>query len=54
MSKYNASGSQASYQTGSNDQVLSNRLGIISPDEMDDAELAVAFAGGCDGGASRF
>lgn len=41
MSKYDASGSQASYQPGSNDQVLSNRLGITSPDEMDDAELVL-------------
>jgi cell filamentation protein len=39
MSKYDATGSQGEYQPGSDDQVLRNKLGIVAPDDMDDAEL---------------
>jgi cell filamentation protein len=41
MTKYDASGAQASYEPGSNDLVLKNKLGIILPQEMDDAELVL-------------
>ena len=41
MSKYATSGSQATYQPDSNNQVLSNKLGIITPEEMDDIELTL-------------
>ena len=39
--RYTASGSdEAEYQPGSDGRVLANRLGIVNPDSMDDAELA--------------
>jgi cell filamentation protein len=41
MSKYDASGLQAAYEPGSDNQVLKNRLGITSPEDMDDAELTL-------------
>lgn len=41
MSRYAAAGSQADFEPGSNDRVLKNRLGIVDPDEMDDAELTL-------------
>lgn len=38
--RYDTSGSaEGRFQPGSGDKVLSNKLGIIDPDEMDDAEL---------------
>lgn len=41
MSKYDATGSQSEYQTGSKDLVLKNKLGITDPAEMDEAELVL-------------
>lgn len=41
MSRYELSSSQTAYQPGSNDQVLANKLGIIDPAEMDEAELVL-------------
>lgn len=41
MSKYDIGGSQGRYQSGSNDQVLENMLGIIEPADMDEAELVL-------------
>ncbi|MCU7247900.1 Fic/DOC family protein [Pseudomonas koreensis] len=41
IDRYNAEGSQSSYEPGSNEQVLSNKLGITDPDEMDEAELVL-------------
>lgn len=39
--RYEATGSQAEYQPGSNDEVLANLLGIIDPSEMAEAELVL-------------
>lgn len=39
MNKYAVGGSQTAYQPSSGDQVLANKLGITSPQDMDDAEL---------------
>lgn len=39
MAKYDTPNSQGRYQVGSNEQVLENKLGIINPEEMDEAEL---------------
>jgi len=36
--KYNIDSSEVEYQPGSNDQVLCNKLGIISQAEMNEAE----------------
>ncbi len=41
MSKYDIGGSQGRYQSGSNDTVLENKLGIIEPTDMDEAELVL-------------
>ncbi len=41
MSKYNASGSQSDHEPGSNNQVLKNKLGITSSEDMDDVELTL-------------
>ena len=41
MSKYATSGSQATYEPHSNNQVLSNKLGITVPEDMDDVELTL-------------
>lgn len=41
MSKYATSGSQATYEADSNNQVLTNKFGIIAPEEMDDIELTL-------------
>lgn len=41
MTKYDASGSQASYEPGSNDLVLKNKLGIIVQEEVNAAELVL-------------
>ena len=41
MSKYQLGGSQTEYQSGSNDQVLLNKLAISDADEMDEAELVL-------------
>lgn len=38
MTKYSASGIQGQYELGSNELVLKNKLGIILPEEIDDAE----------------
>lgn len=38
MSKYSASGIQGQFESGSNELVLKNKLGIILPEEMGDAE----------------
>lgn len=37
--RYHESGDQGRYEPGSNDQVLANKVGIVDPQEMDDAEL---------------
>lgn len=37
--RYEATGSQATWQPGSGGKVLINKLGIVDPAEMDDAEL---------------
>ena len=37
--RYHVEGSQTAYQPGSDDRVLANRLGIIVPEEMAEAEL---------------
>jgi len=39
--RYEASGSQAEFQPGSDDRVLRNVLGITSPEEMDEIELVL-------------
>ena len=39
INRYDAEGAQSSFQAGSNEQVLSNKLGITDPEDMDDAEL---------------
>lgn len=41
LSKYDVQSSQTAYQPGSDDQVLVNKLGIIDPAEMDEAELVL-------------
>lgn len=41
MSKYDIGGSQGRFQPGSKDQVLENRLDIISPEDMNEAELVL-------------
>ncbi len=41
MSKYHVAGAQGRYQPGSNQLVLENRLGIITPAERDEAELVL-------------
>jgi cell filamentation protein len=41
MSKYDAAGSQSEYQSGSDNQVLKNKLGITVSDDMDDVELVL-------------
>lgn len=38
MGRYDISGSEGEYQAGSNNQVLSNQLGIVNPVEMNIAE----------------
>jgi cell filamentation protein len=37
--RYDAEGAQGSFQSGSNEQVLSNKLGITDSEDMEDAEL---------------
>lgn len=39
--RYQTEGAQGSYQPGSGDQVLANKLGITDPAEMDELELAL-------------
>lgn len=39
--RYEATGAQAEYQPGSNDEVLANALGITDPSEMAEAELVL-------------
>lgn len=39
--RYEAEGAQSRFQPGSNEQVLSNKLGLCDPEEMDDAELVL-------------
>jgi len=39
--RYRASGSQAEWQPGSNEQVLRNKAGITDPAQMDEAELSL-------------
>jgi len=39
--RYEATGAQAEYQPGSNDEVLANLLGITDPSEMAEAELVL-------------
>jgi len=41
MSLYTATGSQGEFEPGSNNLVLKNKLGIVSPEDMDDAELGL-------------
>lgn len=41
VDRYEAEGAQGSFQAGSDQQVLSNKLGISDPEEMDDAELTL-------------
>lgn len=41
INRYDAEGAQSSFQAGSNEQVLSNKLGITDPEDMDDAELVL-------------
>lgn len=41
MSKYEVGGPQGHYQPGSDDRVLENKLGIIEPVDMDEAELVL-------------
>ena len=41
VDRYEAEGAQGSFQAGSDEQVLSNKLGISDPEEMDDAELTL-------------
>lgn len=40
-SRYRANGAQGAWQPGSNDQVLANKLGIVDPAEMAEAELVL-------------
>jgi cell filamentation protein len=39
--RYRVEGAQGAFQSGSNDQVLANRLGITNPAEMAEAELVL-------------
>lgn len=39
--RYDAEGSQSTYEPGSDEQVLANKLGITDPEEMDEAELVL-------------
>lgn len=39
--RYEAAGAQSSYEPGSDDQVLANKLAITDPRDMDDAELVL-------------
>lgn len=39
--RYDAEGAQSTYEPGSNEQVLANKLGITDPEDMDDAELVL-------------
>ncbi len=41
MSKYKVGGTQGLYQSGSNDLVLANKLGLTDPVDMDQAELVL-------------
>ena len=40
-SRYQATGAQGTWQPGSNDKVLANKLGIVNPAEMAEAELVL-------------
>ena len=40
-SRYHAAGSEGEFEPGSDGSVLANKLGIISPDEMDELELVL-------------
>lgn len=39
--RYDSDGAQSTYEPGSGEQVLANRLGITDPEDMDDAELVL-------------
>lgn len=39
--RYDAEGAQSTYEPGSDEQVLANKLGITDPEDMDDAELVL-------------
>ena len=39
MSRYHVSSSEGQYEKDSGEQVLANKLGIATSDEMDEAEL---------------
>jgi hypothetical protein len=41
INRYDAEGAQSTFQLGSNEQVLSNKLGITDPEDMDDVELVL-------------
>lgn len=41
MSRYDIAGSQAALQPGSEERVLSNKLGITRPEDMNEAELVL-------------
>jgi len=41
VSKYKVGGTQGLYQSGSNDLVLTNKLGLTDPVDMDEAELVL-------------
>ncbi len=41
MSRYHVSSSEGQYEKDSGEQVLANKLGIATSDEMDEAELVL-------------
>lgn len=41
MSRYHVSSSEGQYEKDSDEQVLANKLGIATADEMDEAELVL-------------
>ncbi|CQH50132.1 filamentation induced by cAMP protein fic [Yersinia enterocolitica] len=41
MSRYHVSSSEGQYEKGSGEQVLANKLGLATSDEMDEAELVL-------------
>ena len=41
INRYDAQGAQSTYEPGSDEQVLANKLGITNTQDMDDAELVL-------------
>ena len=41
MSRYHVSSSEGQYEKDSGEQILANKLGIATSDEMDEAELVL-------------